>query len=168
MPYSIIKTSSGYELRLKSNDKLLGTHKTKKDAESQIKAIQLSKGRLNPDIYIKAYELATKEFGEENSARKNQWIAKKYLSLGGKYAKEKTEGQKDLSKWTSEDWMTKSGLASGITGERYLPKKVIEKLTPMEYEKTTKAKIEGTLQGKQYVKQPKEIVEKIKKIKKNL
>jgi hypothetical protein len=53
MPYSIIKTSSGYELRLKSNDKLLGTHKTKKDAESQIKAIQLAKGRLNPDIYIK-------------------------------------------------------------------------------------------------------------------
>ena len=43
MPYTINKINNKYELRLKNNNKLLGIHKTKKEAEQQIKAIEHSK-----------------------------------------------------------------------------------------------------------------------------
>ena len=72
--------------------------------------------------------------------------------------------QKSLSKWTKEDWGTKSGKpstqGSKATGERYLPKKARQALTPAEYGATTKAKREGTAKGKQFVKQPKAIAKK--------
>jgi hypothetical protein len=65
-----------------------------------------------------------------------------------------------MSKWTKEDWGTKSGKPSGKTGERYLPKKARESLTTSEYAATTKAKREGTKRGQQFVKQPKKIAAK--------
>lgn len=68
-----------------------------------------------------------------------------------------------MSKWTKEDWGTKSGKPSGKTGERYLPKKAREALTPAEYAATTRAKREGTRQGKQFVSQPKKIAAKTAK-----
>lgn len=72
--------------------------------------------------------------------------------------------QKSLSKWTQEDWGTKSGKpstqGSNATGERYLPKKARESLTSSEYAATTKAKREGTKAGKQFVKQPKGVAKK--------
>jgi hypothetical protein len=72
--------------------------------------------------------------------------------------------QKSLADWTKQDWRTKSGKnstqGSKATGERYLPKKAIESLTPAEYAATTKAKREGTKAGKQFVKQPKRIAAK--------
>lgn len=72
--------------------------------------------------------------------------------------------QKSLSKWTKEDWGTKSGKpsiqGSNATGERYLPKKAREALTSSEYAATTKTKREGTEAGKQFVKQPKGIAKK--------
>tara|TARA_R110002110_G_scaffold9310_2_gene45905 strand:- start:615 stop:1127 length:513 start_codon:yes stop_codon:yes gene_type:complete len=71
--------------------------------------------------------------------------------------------QKSLKKWTKEKWGTKSGKPSAKTGERYLPKKAREALTPKEYAATSAAKRKGTAAGKQFVKQPKEIAEKTKK-----
>lgn len=75
--------------------------------------------------------------------------------------------QKSLSKWTKEEWGTKSGKpstqGSKATGERYLPKKAREALTSSEYAATTKAKREGTRKGKQFVKQPKSIAQKTAK-----
>jgi hypothetical protein len=72
--------------------------------------------------------------------------------------------QKSLADWTKQDWRTKSGKnstqGSKATGERYLPKKAIESLTPAEYAATTKAKRAGTKAGKQFVKQPKRIAAK--------
>jgi hypothetical protein len=72
--------------------------------------------------------------------------------------------QKSLKKWTKEEWGTKSGKpstqGSKATGERYLPKKAREALTPAEYAATTKAKREGTRKGKQFVAQPKNIAKK--------
>jgi len=65
-----------------------------------------------------------------------------------------------MSKWTKEDWGTKSGKPSGETGERYLPKKAREALTPSEYAATTRAKREGTKKGQQFVPQPKRIAAK--------
>ena len=71
--------------------------------------------------------------------------------------------QQSLKKWTKEDWGTKSGKPSAKTGERYLPKKARDALTPAEYAATTKAKREGTAKGKQFVKQPKAIAKKTAK-----
>jgi hypothetical protein len=65
-----------------------------------------------------------------------------------------------MTKWTKEDWGTKSGKPSGKTGERYLPKKAREALTPAEYAATTRAKRAGTRSGKQFVAQPKRIAAK--------
>jgi len=98
------------------------------------------------------------------SARKAQIVAQEYKKAGGGYSGAKTGGQKSLSKWTKEDWGTKSGKPStqgpNATGERYLPKKARESLSKKEYAATTKAKREGTKAGKQFVKQPKKIAKK--------
>ena len=98
------------------------------------------------------------------SARKAQLATQRYKKSGGSYSGPKTEAQKSLSKWTQEDWGTKSGKpstqGSNATGERYLPKKAREALTSSEYAATTKAKREGTKAGKQFVKQPKGIAKK--------
>ena len=72
--------------------------------------------------------------------------------------------QKSLERWTKEEWGTKSGKPSTqgakATGERYLPKKAREALSPAEYAATTRAKREGTRKGKQFVAQPKKIAKK--------
>lgn len=98
------------------------------------------------------------------SARKAQLATQRYKKSGGSYSGPKTEAQKSLSKWTKEDWGTKSGKPSTqgakATGERYLPKKARQALTSAEYAATTKAKREGTKAGKQFVKQPKTIAKK--------
>lgn len=98
------------------------------------------------------------------SARKAQLATQRYKKSGGGYTGPKTKAQKSLSKWTKEDWGTKSGKpstqGSKATGERYLPKKARQALTSAEYAATTKAKREGTAKGKQFVKQPKTIAKK--------
>jgi hypothetical protein len=119
-------------------------------------------GRLNPKLWEKAEKIAFEKFNNKHSARMRQYQGKVYRDLGGKYTDDLKPNQQSLKDWTDANWTTKSGLPSGITGERYLPKAVIEQLTDKEYEKTSKAKKKGTEEGKQYVKQPKEIVKKIK------
>ena len=98
------------------------------------------------------------------SARKAQLATQRYKESGGSYSGPKTEAQKSLSKWTKEDWGTKSGKPSTqgakATGERYLPKKAIQAMTASEYAATTKAKREGTAKGEQFVKQPKSVAKK--------
>jgi hypothetical protein len=106
----------------------------------------------------------------EWSARKSQLASKLYKEKGGSYTGEKTEAQKSMTKWTQERWNTKSGKPSTqgpkATGERYLPKKAREALSSKEYAATSRAKREGTKQGKQFVKQPKKIAEKTAKYRK--
>jgi hypothetical protein len=101
------------------------------------------------------------------SARKAQLVSQEYEKAGGGYTGSKTKAQKSLSKWTKEEWGTKSGKPSTqgpkATGERYLPKKARESLSPQEYAATTRAKREGTKAGKQYVPQPKKIAKKTSK-----
>jgi hypothetical protein len=65
--------------------------------------------------------------------------------------------------WGKQDWRTKSGKPSSKTGERYLPSKAIDALSPAEYAATTRAKREGTKAGKQHVAQPKKIAAKVRK-----
>ena len=68
--------------------------------------------------------------------------------------------QKSLKDWGDQKWRTKSGKPSSKTGERYLPEKAIQSLTPAEYAATTKAKRAGKAKGEQFVAQPKRIAQK--------
>lgn len=99
------------------------------------------------------------------SARKAQLAVSEYKKAGGGYSGEKSSDN-SLSKWTEQKWTTKSGKPSKETGERYLPEKAIKNLTDSEYAATTKAKREGDKEGKQFVKQPKAVAEKVRKYRK--
>ena len=94
------------------------------------------------------------------SARKSQELKKQYEEACEKkglkaYKGKKTEKQKDLSKWSKQDWTTKSGKPSSKTGERYLPAKAIKALTDKEYKKTSDKKRKDSKKGKQFSDQPK-------------
>ncbi len=97
------------------------------------------------------------------SARKAQLAVQRYKKAGGGYKGAK-ESSNSLSKWTKEEWGTKSGKpstqGSKATGERYLPKKAREKLSAAEYAKTSAKKREDLSKGKQFSKQPKSIAKK--------
>ncbi len=84
--------------------------------------------------------------------------ASKKKMAGGGLAK----SQQSLKSWGDQDWQTKSGKKSSETGERYLPKKAIQALSPSEYAATTRAKRAGKAAGKQFVPQPKGIKTKVK------
>ena len=98
------------------------------------------------------------------SARKAQLATQRYKKSGGGYTGAKTKAQKSLSKWTKEDWGTKSGKPSTqgkkATGERYLPKKARQALTSKEYAATSRKKRADTKKGKQFSSQPKRIAKK--------
>ena len=67
------------------------------------------------------------------SARKSQLLTQEYEKRGGGYKGEKDESQKNLEKWTDEEWQTQEGdaQARGDDGEtkRYLPKKAWENMS---------------------------------------
>jgi hypothetical protein len=98
------------------------------------------------------------------SARKAQIAVAKYKEAGGKYVGKKSDSN-SLSKWTKQEWTTKSGKPSKETGERYLPKKAIEALSSSEYAATTRAKRIGGGTGS-VVDQPKGIAKKTAKYRK--
>lgn len=123
-------------------------------------------GRTNEKLWEKSKAQAKAKMGGKHSARAMQLAAKIYKEKGGGYTGSKTKAQKSMTKWTKEDWGTKSGKPSGKTGERYLPKKARDALSPAEYAATTRAKREGTRKGKQFVAQPKKIAKKTAKFRK--
>ena len=101
------------------------------------------------------------------SARKAQLAGKKYKAAGGGYSGEKTKAQKSMTKWTKQDWGTKSGKNSirgkNATGERYLPKAERNKLTKAQYAATTRKKRADLAKGKKVSQQPKKIKKKLGK-----
>lgn len=124
-------------------------------------------GRTNEKLWEQSKAQAKAKMGGKHSARAMQLAGKLYREKGGGYTGEKTTAQRSLSKWTKEDWGTKSGknstVGAGATGERYLPKKARDALSSSEYAATTRAKREGTAKGKQFVAQPKRIAKKTAK-----
>jgi hypothetical protein len=98
------------------------------------------------------------------SARKAQLVAQAYKKAGGGYTGSKSKKQKSLSKWTKEEWGTKSGKpstqGSKATGERYLPKKARQALSKKEYAATSAKKRRDTKAGRQFSRQPKSIARK--------
>ena len=73
------------------------------------------------------------------------------------------KSQRSLKNWTKQKWRTKSGKPSSKTGERYLPSAAIKALSSSEYARTSAAKRKGKAAGKQFVKQPKSIANKVRK-----
>jgi hypothetical protein len=123
--------------------------------------------RTNEKLWEKSKAEAKAKMGGKHSARAMQLAGKIYKDKGGSYSGSKTKAQKDLSKWTKEDWGTKSGKpstqGSKATGERYLPKKAREALSPKEYAATSAKKRADTKKGKQFSSQPKKIAAKTKR-----
>lgn len=89
------------------------------------------------------------------SARKSQLLTREYEKRGGGYKGEKDDSQKNLEKWTDEEWQTQEGdiKARGDDGEtkRYLPKKAWENMSEEEKRETEKKKREGSKRGEQHV-----------------
>ena len=122
-------------------------------------------GRANPKLWERAKTRAKSRMGGKHSARAMQLAAKIYRDLGGTYTGTKTKAQKSMTKWTKQDWGTKSGKNSirgkNATGERYLPKRDREKLTKAQYATTTRKKRSDLKKGKQFSQQPKKIKKKL-------
>jgi len=121
--------------------------------------------KTNPALWEKAKSEEKARMGGKHSARAMQLAVSIYKKKGGGYKGAKSSSNK-LAKWTKQKWRTKSGKASGQTEERYLPEKAIKSLSAKEYARTTAAKRAGTKQGKQFVKQPKSIANKVKRFRK--
>lgn len=69
--------------------------------------------------------------------------------------------QQDLKKWTEQKWRTSDGsLSKGK--KRYLPDAAWGALSSGEKAATNRAKAAGNKAGKQFVKQPKKIANKVK------
>ncbi len=88
------------------------------------------------------------------SARKSQLLTKEYEKRGGGYKGNKDESQKNLEKWTEEEWQTQEGDSRARSGDetaRYLPKEAWEKLSDDEKRATENKKREGSRQGQQHV-----------------
>jgi len=88
------------------------------------------------------------------NARKSQLLTQEYEKRGGGYKGDKDESQKNLEKWTEEEWQTQDGASRARSGDetaRYLPKEAWEKLSEDEKRETEKKKREGSKQGRQHV-----------------
>lgn len=69
--------------------------------------------------------------------------------------------QKSLKSWGKQKWRTSDGSPSKGK-KRYLPDKAWNALTAGEKRATNAAKSKGNKKGKQFVKQPKKIADKVK------
>jgi hypothetical protein len=67
--------------------------------------------------------------------------------------------QQSLKNWSNQKWRTSSGKPSKGK-RRYLPDQAWKSLSPSEKAATNRAKARGNKQGKQFVKQPKNIAKK--------
>ena len=121
--------------------------------------------RTNPALWqkVKDYVMKSNVMGtkaNEWSARKSQLAVKLYKENGGEYIGKKSKNP--LAKWTEQNWRTKSGLPSSITGERYLPEKAIKALSNKDYQLSSALKRKAMKENIQYSKQPVRITNIIK------
>lgn len=116
--------------------------------------------KRDPAKWAAAKSKAKARMGGKHSARAMQLATKIYKDGGGTYEGKKPDAKSNkMSKWTKEDWGTKSGKNSTegkqATGERYLPKKKRDAMSNKDYAKTSAKKRRDTAKGIQWSKQPK-------------
>jgi lipopolysaccharide export LptBFGC system permease protein LptF len=87
----------------------------------------MSAVRNNPRLWSKIKEKLLNENGGKWNARLAQRAVKIYKQKGGTYNEKVKREKTSLHKWTREDW----GYINK-PGDRYLPKKVRDSLTPQE------------------------------------
>lgn len=118
--------------------------------------------KSNPRLWekIKNQVKASSKGGKAGqwSARKAQLAIKLYKQKGGKFSGRKTSDNA-LKKWTGQDWQ----YVGKPKKSRYLPKAAISALSRGEKAATSRAKVKGGKNGKQFVKQPKRIARKTAK-----
>lgn len=119
--------------------------------------------KSDPELWERVKEEVT---AGGKGGRKGQWSARKaqmavaeYKKRGGGYIGER-DPHNSLHEWTEEDWGTKSGEASGETGERYLPKAARDALSDDDYRRTTAKKRRDTAKGRQFSAQPADVAAK--------
>lgn len=95
------------------------------------------------------------------SARKAQIAVARYKKSGGGYRGAK-KSSNSLAKWSRQRWRTSDGKPSRGK-KRYLPDAAWRALSKSERLATNRAKAEGNKKGKQFVKQPKAIANKVKR-----
>ena len=95
------------------------------------------------------------------TARKAQIAAALYEARGGGYRGPKTGSQRSLTKWTGQEWTTRTGAPADRSDgmARYLPRKVWESLTPAEALATDRKKREGSKAGKSRVSNTRKVRE---------
>lgn len=128
--------------------------------------------RTDPTLWeeVKAEIIAGSKGGKPGqwSARKAQLAVAEYKRRGGEYEESGfAQDETDLHQWTQEKWGTKSGEESGETGERYLPRAIRILLTDDEYARSTAKKRKDGAKGKQFSAQPKDVRDKVARIKRN-
>lgn len=122
--------------------------------------------RTNPLLWervkasVRAEAVAGTRAGEW-SARKAILAVQRYKSAGGRYIGARSRSN-SLHRWIQQDWRTKSGLPSHVTGERYLPSRAIQALSPREYARVTRLKRTAMREGRQYSRMPRSISRKVR------
>ena len=116
--------------------------------------------KKDPAKWSQCKSRAKASMGGKHSGRAMQKATQCYKNAGGTYEGKKPSAKNNkMKQWTEEDWGTKSGknstIGKGATGERYRPKKELDRMSDKEYAKTTAKKRRDTAKGKQYSKQPK-------------
>lgn len=98
----------------------------------------------------------------KHSARKMQWAVQDYRRRGGGYKGSKRTSN-SLAQWTRERWRTHSGKPSdGV--RRYLPDAAWVRLTPEQIRRTNASKRRGFQRGKQWVRQPRDVVRAVSRV----
>ena len=117
--------------------------------------------KTDPVLWRRSKEAACTRAGLcAHSARKMQWATRYYKSHGGTY-QGRRRASNSLRKWTRQRWRTHSGKPS--RGKlRYLPDRAWTVLSPSQVRRTNRAKARGTRRGKQWVKQPDDVVRAVK------
>lgn len=121
--------------------------------------------KTDPKLWERSKEAAC-HIGKlcKHSARKMQWATQYYKKKGGGYVGSKTTSNR-LVRWTKQKWRTADGGKSGGR-KRYLPEKAWQVLSPRERRETNRAKLKGYKRGKQYVRQPSSIRDKVRRFRK--
>lgn len=120
--------------------------------------------KTNPSLWESSKKKAIARMGGKHSARAMQLAVKLYKKSGGGYKGAK-KASNSLSKWSKQKWRTSDGSKSEGK-KRYLPDAAWKALSPAEKRATNRAKAAGNKKGKQFVRQPKSIAQKVKKYRK--
>jgi hypothetical protein len=84
-----------------------------------------------------------------------QWAVRCYKAKGGGYVGPKSKDN-GMVRWTAQKWRTVDGSRSGGK-KRYLPDAAWRALSKSQIRRTNEAKRVGYEQGKQFVRQPKDV-----------